>query len=105
MRTPKEIEQLVKENKPLPKLADPAERYYFDMIQVGILKYQNKEFSKEDLLKFRKEKKRVYEHMLQHFKLSKIYNDIAIQLSQVQFCGCEKCKQVARILEGRVSGG
>lgn len=103
MRTPKEIEQLVKEGKPLPRYADPAERYYYDMIQLGIAWYQDGAFNKDDLLKFRKEKKRVYEHMRQHFKLSQKYNDLAIELSQVHLCGCEQCKRVARILEGRAS--
>lgn len=103
MRSPKEIEQLVKENKHLPKFADPAEQYYYDMMQLGVERYRTKILSKDDLLKFRKEKQRVYEHMQQHFKLSKKYNDLAIELSQVHLCGCEQCKRVARILEGRAS--
>ncbi len=103
MRTAKEIEQLAKDGKPLPKYADPAEEYYFDMIQAGLLKYQTKSFSKKDLLEYRNKKRRVYEHLLQQFSLSKIHNDLAVQLSQVHLCGCEQCKKVARILEGRAS--
>lgn len=103
MRSPKEIEQLAKENKPLPKYADPAEIYYYDTIQVGIWKFQHKEFKREDLIKYRKEKQRVYSQLCQDFKLRKTHNDLAVQLSQVHLCGCEKCKEIARILEGRAS--
>lgn len=103
MRTAKEIEQLAKYGTPLPKFADPAEEYYYDTIQIGIWKYQHKEITREELLKYRNRKRRVYEHLLQQFSLSKIHNDIAVKLSQVHLCGCKLCKEVARILEGRAS--
>ena len=103
MRTPKEIEQLVKEKKPLPQYADPIERYYYYAIDIGIARYQDKLFSKDDLIKYRKEHKQIYEHLCQQFKLAKIHNDMAIKLSQVHLCGCKKCKEIAKILEGRAS--
>lgn len=103
MRTPKEIEQLVKEGKPLPRYANPVERYYYYAIDIGIARYQDKLFSKDDLRKYRKEHKQIYEHLCQQFELSKINNTLAIELSQVHLCGCEQCKRVARILEGRAS--
>lgn len=84
MRTAKEIEQLAKDGKPLPQYADPAEEYYFDMIQAGLLKYQTKSFSKDDLLTYRNNKRRVYNHLCQQFKLNQIHNSIAIKLAQVQ---------------------
>ncbi len=103
MRTAKEIEQLAKDGKLLPQFADPAEEYYYDTIQIGLWKYQHKEFTREELLKFRNKKRRIYEHLLQQFKLAKTHNDLAVKLSQVHLCGCEKCKEIAKILEGRAS--
>lgn len=103
MRTAKEIEQLAKDGKPLPKFADPVEEYYYDAIQIGLWKYQHKEFTREDLLEYRNRKKRVYNNLVQSFRLGQINHEISIQLSQVHLGNCEKCKKVARILEGRAS--
>lgn len=103
MRTHKEIEELAKNGEPLPEFSDYAERYYYDAVQVGLWMYQNKKFSKEDLLKYRNEKKLVYHNLCMGFELIKKHQELAKQLAQVHLCGCEQCRKVAKILEGRSS--
>lgn len=99
MKTAKEIEELLKTNGKEPK--DIFEKMYYIPLKNAILTYRRKLISKNELLNQQRELKNVYEQLILWDRVIQKHQKINIALSQVQLCGCGKCKEIEKIMTGR----
>lgn len=99
-----EIEKLIKQNKPLSSKADHFEKFYYYALDICIELYRQKKISREDLISYRLEYKGIYEQLILWLKILRKHREIEKILghAELNIDGCEKCRQVARLIDGRV---
>ncbi len=85
-----EIEKLIKQHKPLPPKSDYFEKFYYFALDVCVERFRQNKLSKEDL---------------KEYQLG--YREIEKALGHAELCidGCEKCRQIARLIDGREDYG
>lgn len=100
----KEIETLIKQKRPLPPKADDFEKFYYYALDICIEMYRHKKLSRDDLRLYQREYKKTYEQMIMWYEILKKHRETEKILghAELNIDGCEKCRQVARILDGRL---
>lgn len=101
MLTATEIEMLIKQHKPLPAKSDYFEKFYYFALDMCVELYKQNKLSKEDLREYRLGYKEIYEQLCLWLKLLQKHRNIEKALYQVELGNCDKCKRVARLLDGR----
>ncbi len=99
-----EIEKLIKQGQPLPLKADNFEKFYYYALDICVELYRQKKISREDLRIYRLEYKGIYEQMILWYEILKKHRDIEKILghADLNIDGCEKCRQVVSLIDGRV---
>lgn len=98
-----EIEKLIKQKQPLPSKSDNFEKFYYYTLDICIELYRQKKISRDELRVYRLEYKSIYEDLKLWLKILNRHREIEKLLGQAELNidGCEKCKQVARLIDGR----
>lgn len=98
-----EIEKLIKQGKPLPPKADHFEKFYYYALDICIERYRQNKLSREDFKIYYRGYKEIYEQLVLWYEILKKHREIEKLLGQADLCidGCEKCRKVARLLDGR----
>lgn len=99
----KEIEKLIKQRQPLPSKADYFEKFYYCALDICIELYRQKKISREDLRLNRLEYKEIYEQLVLWYGILKRHREIEKILghAELNIDGCEKCRRIARLIDGR----
>ncbi len=99
-----EIEKLIKQNQPLPSKADSFERFYYYALDICIELYRQKKISRDELINYRLEYRGIYEQLQLWLEILNRHREIEKILGHAELCidGCEKCRQVARLIDGRM---
>lgn len=99
-----EIEKLIKQNQPLSFKADYFEKFYYYALDICVELYRQKKISRDDLILYRLEYKGIYEQLMLWLKILHKHREIEKILghAELNIDGCEKCRQVARLIDGRV---
>lgn len=105
MLTAAEIEELIKQNKSLPPESDYFEKFYYFALDACVERYKQNKLSKDDLRDYRLDYKAIYEHLCLWLKILQKHRKIEKALYQAELGDCEKCKRVARLLDGREDCG
>lgn len=102
MKTAEEIEKLVKSKGEKPK--DIFEQMYFVPLKNCVKAYKYSLISREELHKEQQNLKNLYEQLIMWNRIIEKHQKINIALSQVQLCGCDKCKEIEKIMTNRNEG-
>lgn len=96
-----EIEQLIKQNEPLPPKADYFEKFYYHALSVAVDLYRQKKINRDKLKKYQLEYKRIYEQLLMWLEILQKHRKLEMLLGNAELCGCECCKKISKLLDGR----
>ena len=102
-----EIEKLIKQHKPLPPKSDYFEKFYYFALDVCVERFRQNKLSKEDLKENQLGYKEIYEQLIIWLEILNRHREIEKALGHAELCidGCEKCRQIARLIDGREDYG
>ncbi len=98
------IEKLIKQGQSLPLNADYFEEFYYYALDICVELYRQKKISREDLRNRRMEYKKIYEQMILWYEILNRHREIEKILghAELNIDGCDKCRQVIRLIDGRM---
>lgn len=96
-----EIEQLIKQNEPLPPKADYFEKFYYHALSVAVDLYRQKKINRNKLKRYQLEYRCIYEQMIMWLKILRKHAKLEMLLGNAELRDCECCKKIARMLDGR----
>lgn len=98
-----EIEKLIKGKKSLPPTADYFEQFYYYALDVCIERYHQDKLTREELKEYQLGYKEIYEQLVMWLEILGRHREIEKALGHAELCvdGCEKCREVARLIDGR----
>lgn len=103
MLTAFEIEKLIKQKKSLPQKADYFEKFYYYALDVCIERYHQNKLTRDELKEYQLGYREIYEQLILWLKILKRHREIEKTLGHAELCtnGCEKCRYIARLIDGR----
>lgn len=98
-----EIEKLIKQKKPLPLKADYFEKFYYYALDVCVERYHQNKLTRDELKENQLGYKEIYEQLIMWLEILKRHREIEKALGHADLCidGCEKCRYIARLIDGR----
>lgn len=103
MLTAFEIEKLIKQKKSLPQKADYFEKFYYYALDVCIERYHQNKLTRDELKEYQLGYREIYEQLILWLGILKRHREIEKTLGHAELCtdGCEKCRYIARLIDGR----